>query len=117
MEKKKFTIDAEGRPLGRIASEVASILIGKNSPNFVKNLAPDVSVEIINSSKMKISEKKKDETVYREFTGFRGGLFDVKMSEIIKKKGYGELLKIAIDGMLPKNKLRKQMIKNLIVKE
>ncbi|MCX6716602.1 MAG: 50S ribosomal protein L13 [Candidatus Taylorbacteria bacterium] len=117
MTKIKYTIDASNRAIGRVATEAASILIGKNLTTFAKNVAPNVEVTIANCSKAKISEKKKTDTIYRTYTGFRGGLYDERLDEIITKKGYGEAFKRAVNGMLPKNKLRKIMINNLKVTE
>ena len=112
-----YTIDAQGKKLGRVASEAATFLMGKNTTTFARNKAPKVTVTIINSSKAKIDAKKKENDIYVEFTGFRGGLNHVKMSDLIKKKGYGELFKRAVYGMLPQNSLKKEMMKNLIITE
>jgi large subunit ribosomal protein L13 len=112
-----YTIDAQGKKLGRVASEAATYLMGKNTTTYTRNEAPDVKVHIINASKAMIDAKKKESTIYPEFTGFRGGLNDVKMSHIIEKSGYSELFKRAITGMLPQNSLKKQMLKNLTITE
>lgn len=112
-----YTIDAEGKKLGRVASEAASYLMGKNTTTYARNKAPEVKVNIINTSKAKIDAKKKESTIYVEFTGFRGGLNDVSMSKIIEKNGYSELFKRAVYGMLPQNKLKKVMMKNLTITE
>jgi large subunit ribosomal protein L13 len=111
-----YTIDAQGKKLGRVASEAATYLMGKNSPSYARNKAPEVKVNIINCSKANIDAKKK-ESIYVEFTGFRGGLNDVKMSKLIEKKGYSELFKRAVTGMLPQNSLKKEMMKNLTITE
>jgi len=111
-----YTIDAQGKKLGRVASEAASYLMGKNTTTYVRNAAPKVTVAIINASKAKIDDKKK-ESIYVEFTGFRGGLNEVKMSKLIDEKGYSELFKRAVYGMLPQNSLKKEMMKNLTITE
>ncbi len=111
------TLDAQGKKLGRVASEAASLLMGKNTTTYARNIAPDIKVNVINCSKAHIDAKKKDESIYVEFTGFRGGLNDVKMSKLIETKGYSELFKRAIYGMLPQNSLKKQMMKNLTLTE
>lgn len=114
---KKHTIDATGKKLGRIASEAARLLIGKDSTEFARNIAPSVTVEVINASKMDISEKKKTEKEYAIYSGFPGGLRHEKLGTSLEKKGIREVLRKTVDGMLPKNKLRSIMIKNLIVNE
>ncbi|MDO8575083.1 MAG: 50S ribosomal protein L13 [bacterium] len=117
MTKTKHIIDATDRTIGRVASEAAALLIGKNSVEFARNIAPKVEVQIINCSKAKIPVKKLEDKVYVTFTGFRGGLYNATLGEVITKKGYGEVIRRAVDGMLPKNKLRKIMIMNLKVAE
>lgn len=113
----KYTIDANGKKIGRVASEAASILIGKNSVGFAKNKVPDCTVEIINASKADVNAKKKTDDVYITYTGFRGGLKKQTLGELIVRRGMNEVFRRAVENMLPKNKLQKLMIKNLFVKE
>ncbi len=115
MSNTKYTIDATGKKLGRVATEAASVLIGKNRTDFQKNTVPDVTVEIINCSKADISEKKKLDKEYRNYTGYWSGLISEKLGALIERKGASEAFKNAVDRMLPKNKLRKIMIRNLKV--
>lgn len=117
MKFTEHTIDAKGKKLGRVASEAAVFLMGKNDPNFQKNKVADVKVSIINASQASISEKKKGEKIYKSFSGYPGGLKERTMDRIIDKKGYSELFVKAIYGMLPANKLRARMMKNLTVSE
>ncbi len=112
-----YTIDAQNKRIGRVATEAASLLIGKNTPDFKKNTTPDVTVEIINASKADITEKKTRTKIYRHYSGYPGGLKEPTLGDVVAKKGFGELFKHAIYGMLPANKLRKIMLGNLIVKE
>jgi large subunit ribosomal protein L13 len=114
---KNYTIDAQGKRIGRVASEAATILMGKNSVNYVRNAAPDVKVAIINTSKAYISAKKKGDKEYVTFTGFRGGLDTEKLGDLIARKGTGEAFKRAVYRMLPSNALRKTMMKNLTITE
>ncbi len=114
---KSHTIDATNKRLGRIASEAASKLIGKDSSDFARNKAPNVEVHIINASKIKIGEKKRNQKEYAQYSGYPGGLRYEKMEDVIEKKGFREILKRAVDGMLPKNKLRAKMIKRLKISE
>ncbi|MCR4334808.1 MAG: uL13 family ribosomal protein [Patescibacteria group bacterium] len=111
------TIDAKGKKIGRIASQAAIFLMGKDRADFVRNKIPDVKVEVINTSLAKIDVKKKLEKVYLTYSGYPGGLHNETMGEMIKDKGYSEVFKTAIYGMLPHNKLTKGMMKNLIIKE
>ncbi len=113
----KHTIDAKNKKLGRVAAEAAVILMGKSAPTFKKNVVADVSVEITNASKMDITEKKMTEKEYQRYSGYPGGRSVMSLKQVIDKKGkgYEAVLKTAVNGMLPKNKLQREMIKNLII--
>lgn len=112
-----YTIDAQGKRIGRVASEAATYLMGKNSVKFVRNAAPDVKVKIINCSKAYVSAKKKNDKEYVTFTGFRGGINTEKLSDLIERKGFSEPFRLAVYRMLPGNSLRKTMMKNLEITE
>ncbi|MDP1625030.1 MAG: 50S ribosomal protein L13 [bacterium] len=111
------TINAENKKIGRIASEAAKILMGKNSVTYQPNVVADVEVHITNASKADITSKKKDEKVYTRYSGFPGGLISQTLGHMIERKGYSEAFRVAVKGMLPKNKLQDRMLKNLIVTE
>ena len=111
------TIDAKGKKLGRVASEAASFLMGKNSTDFARNSIPEVKVHVINTSQAKIDAKKKNEKVYKRYTGHNSGLISTTMEALIADKGYSAVFEEAIYGMLPHNKLTKGMMKNLIITE
>ncbi len=113
----KYTIDATGKKMGRVASEAATLLMGKNSVEFARNKAPLVTVSITNASKLSLTQKKKDDTVYTTYTGYPGGLKLQTLDQMITKKGYAEALRTATKNMLPANKLRAVMLKNLIISE
>jgi len=113
----KYTLDATNKHVGRVASQAAVLLMGKNSKDFKRNVAPEVKVEIKNASKASISDKKRAQETYARYSGYPGGLKKPVMAEVISKKGYSEVFKKAVSGMLPKNKLRSVMLKNLIVTE
>jgi large subunit ribosomal protein L13 len=117
MEAKEFTIDATGKAVGRVATEAAVILMGKNSPDFAKNKVLNHKVTIENASKAKISPKKMREVEYAKYSGYPGGLRFETMEKVIEKKGYEEVFKRAVYGMLPGNKLRSPRMKNLTVTE
>ena len=112
-----YTIDAQGKKLGRIASQAANYLMGKNSVKFARNKAPDVKVSIINCNKAYIDSKKKENKRYVTFTGFRGGINTEKLSDLIARKGSSEAFRRAVHRMLPSNSLRKTMMKNLTITE
>lgn len=111
------TIDASGRSLGRVASEAAALLNAKDSIFFVKNRVADVTVKIINAAKVKVTGNKMKESVHKSYSGYPGGLKEMPLSYVVEKKGYGEIIKHAVSGMLPKNKLQDIRLKNLIIEE
>jgi len=113
----EYKIDASEKVLGRIASEVAQILMGKNLPNFQRHELSGNKVHIINASKAKISIKKLESKEYKRYSGYPGGLKTSNMEKIIAKKGYSELFRKAVYGMLPSNKLRAVIMKNLTISE
>ena len=111
------TIDATDKILGRLASEVAALLNAKDSIHFVKHRVADVTVKVINASKIKVSGNKMKERMHKTYSGFPGGLKEVSLEHVIEKKGHGELIKHAVEGMLPKNKLQSIRMKNLVIEE
>lgn len=115
VEPMEYTIDASGRPLGRVASEAAHALLGKKSPHFVKNFVLPVTVTIENAGKIVISEKKVLQKEYTRYTGYPGGLRVRTLGELIEKKGIDEALRMAVDGMIPRNRLRKERMKRLTI--
>lgn len=112
----KYTIDAQGKKMGRIASEAAACLMGKKSVSFAKNKVIQSVVEIVNADKLDITAKKKVGDIYTTYTGFRGGLNKESLGELMKRRGISEVLKRAIYRMLPDNKLRDPRMKNLSIK-
>ena len=117
MAKTEYTIDAINRTVGRVASEAAMVLMGKNKASYERNIAPDVKVLIINASKAKIPAKKFKTKEFYRHSQYRGGLKIETIESIVNKFGYGKVFEKAVYGMLPKNKLRAVMIKNLSVSE
>ncbi len=112
-----YNIDATGKKLGRLASEVAAILLGKTQADFQKHEVADVKVEVVNASKMNIDEKKASTKTYRNYSGFPGGLHERTLEQVVTKKGYAEVLEKAISGMIHNTRMKKDILKNLIVKE
>jgi large subunit ribosomal protein L13 len=115
MTKTKHTIDATDKAIGRVASAAAVFLMGKDLPTFESNKVPMVEVHIVNASKAKIPLNKLTTKTYKRYSGYPGGLTVQNMATVIEKKGYEELFTHAVYGMLPSNKLRAKMMKNLKV--
>ncbi|MFZ2523409.1 MAG: 50S ribosomal protein L13 [Minisyncoccia bacterium] len=114
---KKYTLDAENKKIGRLASEAAVYLMGKNLVDFKRNSNPDVTVEVKNASKVSVNQTKFETKKYSRYSGYPGGLRQPTMEQVVAKKGFREIIKEAVSGMLPKNKLRTRMLKNLIITE
>ncbi len=114
-ERKLFTVDAAGRSLGRVATEVASIILGKTSVHYVQNEVLPVEVKVINAGKLKMSEKRIAGKEYVHYTGYPGGLRTTPMSRMIAKNGNSAVLMKTIDGMIPRNKLRKERMKRVTI--
>lgn len=117
MNKKIYTIDATGKKLGRVATLAAMHLMGKTAAAFKKNAVTGDKVVIENASKLSITPKKFSEKTYKRYSGYPGGQKIFKMNQVVEKKGYSEVLKKAIRGMLPDNRLRPIMLKNLEISE
>ena len=115
VEKTAYTVDASGRTLGRVASEAASALLGKKSANYVQNMVLPMTVTIVNASKLSLPEKRVAGKDYVHYTGYPGGLRITSMSMLKDKKGIEEVIRKAVDGMIPRNKLRKDRMKSLII--
>ena len=111
---KIYKLDATGRPLGRLASEIATLLRGKHEVNYTPYLDPLVTVRVSNLEKITLTGKKESQKVYRHYTGYPGGLKEVKYRDFIKKDK-GKALKIAVLRMLNKNRLRAKLMKRLII--
>ncbi len=109
-------IDATGKKLGRVASEAAAILRGKASADFAPNKVPTAQVTIANASKLDLSPKRLEET-FKTYSGYPGGLKHETRGHLIGRRGIKEVIVRTVRGMLPRNKLRTQMLKNLTVAE
>lgn len=115
VEPMSYTVDASGRALGRVASEAAQALLGKKSPHYVQNKVLPVNVTITNASKLVIGEKKMKQKEYTRYTGYPGGLRVQNLEMLKDKKGIEEVIRKAVDGMIPRNKLRKERMKRLTI--
>ena len=109
---KWYVIDATDQVLGRVATKAATILSGKHRPQYAPFLISGDHVIIINADKVKLTGEKLDKKVYRWHTLYPGGLKEVKARKVFETKA-DRLIREAVLGMLPKNKLRKRMVKRL----
>ena len=114
VEHKWYVIDAEGKTLGRLASEVASILRGKNKPIYTPHVDCGDNVIVINAEKINVTGKKRKDKVYTSYSGFPGGKKEVPFDEMQAKKPE-EIIRHAVKGMLPDGRLGRQMFKKLYV--
>lgn len=114
VERKWLVIDAEGQTLGRLASEVAAILRGKNKPTFTPNVDTGDHVIIINADKIHLTGNKLQDKIYYRHTQFAGGLKQRTAGEM-KEKYPTQMIELAVKGMLPKNSLGRKMFSKLNV--
>lgn len=112
--RKWYIVDAEGVALGRLASQVASVLRGKNKAEFTPNVDCGDYVIVINTDKVVLTGKKMEQKFYRHHSGYVGGLKEVGYDKIMKDKS-DFAVREAVKGMLPKNSLGRKMIKKLKV--
>ena len=114
VERKWYVLDAEGKTLGRLASEAASILRGKNKPIYTPHVDTGDYVIIINAEKVEVTGKKRKEKIYKRHTGYPGGLREITF-EKLQAKNPEEIIRHAVKGMMPKGSLGRQMYKKLKV--
>ncbi|NCN11751.1 uL13 family ribosomal protein [Candidatus Kaiserbacteria bacterium] len=113
---RTHTINAAGKRLGIIATEAASVLMGKDQATFAKHIVENVIVTIEHASKMDIPDKKKGE-IYQSYSGYPGGRRTETLEHLGKRLGYAEVVRRTVEGMLPGNKHKKRLMKQLIVTE
>jgi len=114
VQRKWYVVDAEGATLGRLAARIASYLRGKHKPIFTPNIDTGDFIIVINAEKIKLTGKKLTDKVYYWHTGYRGGLKAATPKELLEKAPE-RLIKDAVWGMLPKNRLGRQLFKKLRV--
>ncbi|XOB40445.1 MAG: 50S ribosomal protein L13 [Candidatus Nealsonbacteria bacterium] len=112
MERKTHIIDAKNKVLGRLASHIAVLLRGKQRPDFVPYKDTGDFIIIKNIKEIKITGKKMEQKKYYRYSGYMGGLKEIPLKRLFKENP-GEVLKRAVYGMMPKNKLRERQIKRL----
>ena len=114
VERKWYVVDAEGKTLGRLASEVANVLRGKNKPTYTPHVACGDNVIIINAEKVNLTGNKLDKKMYYNHSGYPGGLRE-STARIMIEKYPVEMVERAVKGMLPKNRLGRQIYRQLFV--
>ncbi len=114
VERKWYVIDADGKNLGRLASEVASILRGKKKPIYTPHVDCGDYVIVINAEKVTVTGKKRQEKIYKRHSGYPGGLREIPFEKLQEKKPE-EIIEHAVKGMLPNGALGRQMYKKLHV--
>jgi len=115
IKRDTVTLDAQGKVLGRLASEIAILLQGKNKATYVPNVDAGAIVEIENVGQMKLTGNKINYKVYQHHSGYPGGVKTRKVADLMEKNP-GEVLKMAVDRMLPKNTFRSRRMKRLRIK-
>ncbi|WP_324825811.1 50S ribosomal protein L13 [Sinanaerobacter sp. ZZT-01] len=114
VERKWYVIDAEGKTLGRLATEIASILRGKRKPIYTPHVDTGDYVIVVNAEKVEVTGKKRKEKIYKRHTGFPGGLRELTFEKLQARKPE-EIIRHAVKGMMPKGPLGREMYKKLKV--
>ena len=114
IERKWYVVDAEGCTLGRLASGVASVLRGKNKPQFTPHVDTGDYVIVVNADKIKVTGKKMDQKIYYNHSDYVGGMKETTLKEMMAKKPE-KVIELAVKGMLPKGPLGRQMYTKLFV--
>ena len=114
IDRKWYVVDAEGKTLGRLASEVAKVLRGKNKAIFTPHIDTGDYVIVINAEKIAVTGKKLDQKIYYHHSDYVGGMKETTLKEKLAKKPE-EVIELAVKGMLPKGPLGRQMYKKLFV--
>ena len=113
-DRQWFVIDAEGLPVGRLGVKIANVLRGKDKPIFSHHVDTGDFVVVVNAEKVTLSGNKEEQKTYERYTGYRGGLREVKAS-VVRERHPDRIIKAAVKGMLPKNNLSRQMFRRLKV--
>ena len=114
IDRRWHVIDAQGVVLGKLATKAAMLLMGKTKPSYTPFLDTGDHVIVINAAKVRLSGRKEDNKVYRHFTGYPGGLVEKSFKRVRAEKPI-RIVEEAVQGMLPKTKLGKQMFRKLQV--
>jgi large subunit ribosomal protein L13 len=114
IDKAWQVIDADGQTLGRLATEVAHLLMGKHKPSYSPHLDMGDFVIVVNASKVRVTGKKLDDKVYYRHSGYMGGLKETVLSDMLEKHPR-RVIELAVRGMLPRNRLSRHLLRHLKV--
>ena len=114
VERKWYLVDASGKTLGRLSSQVAAILRGKNKPTFTPHIDTGDFVVVINADKIKVTGKKLSDKIYYSHSDYPGGMRETNLAEMLAKKPE-KVIELAVKGMLPTGPLGRQMLTKLHV--
>lgn len=114
IERKWYVVDASGKTLGRLASEIAIVLRGKNKPIYTPHIDTGDYVIVVNAEKVKVTGKKLEQKIYYHHSDYVGGMKETKLKDMLAKKPE-KVMELAVKGMLPKGPLGRQMYKKLFV--
>ena len=114
IDRKWYVVDAEGQTLGRLSSEIAKVLRGKNKPTYTPHIDTGDNVIVVNAEKIKVTGKKLDQKIYYNHSDFPGGMRETTLKEMLANKPE-DVITLAVKGMLPKGPLGRSMITKLHV--
>ncbi|MDP8940183.1 MAG: 50S ribosomal protein L13 [Actinomycetota bacterium] len=112
VERKWYVVDAEGKTLGRLASEIARVLRGKNKPQYTPHVDTGDFVVVVNADRVSVTGRKAEQKLYRRHTGYPGGLREASYEQMMDRKPT-EILHKAVYGMMPKTRLGRQQFRKL----
>jgi large subunit ribosomal protein L13 len=112
IDHKWYVVNAEGKVLGRLSTELAKILKGKNKPTYTPHVDTGDFVVVVNAGKVTLTGKKLKDKIYYHHTGYPGGIKEMSAEKLLAKKPT-EMIRMAVRGMLPKNSLGRQMLRKL----
>jgi large subunit ribosomal protein L13 len=115
--EKKYSIDAAGKTVGRVATEAAKALIGKSHADYTPHIPSVVKVTITNAGKIRITGKKRLQTSYTQYSGHPGGLKVESLGSLVGRRGKGAAVRKAIERMLPRNTMKTARLKRLTISE
>jgi large subunit ribosomal protein L13 len=112
VERKWYVVDAEGKTLGRLATEIARILRGKNKPQYTPHVDTGDFVVVVNADKVVVTGRKAEQKVYRRHSGYPGGMKETSYARMMERKPT-EILRKAVHGMMPRTRLGRQQLRKL----
>ena len=115
--QKKFDIDASGKTIGRVAAEVAKALMGKAHADYTPHIPSLVNVTVANAAKIRVTEKKRLQKKYTQYSGHPGGLKIESLGSLVGRRGKGAAVRKAVERMLPRNTMKTARLKRLTINE